>query len=50
MLRTGRVAAHVTVMEADEVKILASFPQVHDPRLGVLELQPELAEDRLERP
>jgi hypothetical protein len=36
-------------MEAEKVKPLASFPQVHDPRLSVLELKPELAEDDLKR-
>jgi hypothetical protein len=34
--RPGRVAAHVAVMETEEVKSLASLTQVHDPRLGVL--------------
>ena len=36
-------------MEAEEVKPLASFSQVHDPRLGVLQFQAELRQDRRER-
>jgi hypothetical protein len=31
-------ATHVAVMETEEIEPLASFTQVHDPRLGVLEL------------
>ena len=49
MLRARGASAHVTVMEAEKIESLASFSQVHDPRFGVLEREPELAEDRLER-
>ena len=42
-------AAHVAVVEAEEVEALASFAQVHDPRLGLLGLKPELGEKRPER-
>jgi hypothetical protein len=31
-------------METEEVKPLASFPQVHDPGLRVLELKPKFAQ------
>jgi hypothetical protein len=37
------------VVEAEEVESLASLPQVHDARLGVLELEPKLGQDRRER-
>ena len=36
-------------METEEVHSLASLLQVHDPRLGLLELEPQLFEDRRER-
>src|SRR6266508_6873795 len=45
----ARTAAHVAVMEAEEVEALASFPQMHDPRLGLLRLKAELGQDRPER-
>jgi hypothetical protein len=41
-------AAHVAVMEAEEVEALASFPQLHDPRLGLFRLKPELGQKRPE--
>jgi len=42
--------ANVAVMETEEVESLASFPQVHNPRLGVLERESELAGDGLKAP
>jgi hypothetical protein len=38
------------MMEAEEVNALASFSQVHDPCLGLLELKPQLGQDHRERP
>ena len=49
MLGPRRVAAHVAVMEAKEIESLASFPQMHDPRLGVLQFQAELSQDHRKR-
>jgi hypothetical protein len=37
------------VVEAKEIKALAPFPEVHDPRLGLLELKAKLGQDRRER-
>jgi hypothetical protein len=45
----GAVGAHPSVMETEEVHSLASFPQVHDPGLGVLELKAQLHQDRPKR-
>ena len=42
-------AAHPAVVEAEEVQPLAPFAQVHDPRLGLLGLEPELGQDRPQR-
>ncbi len=36
-------------MEAEKVQPLPAFFEVHDPRLGWLELEPQLGEDRRER-
>jgi len=36
-------------MEAEEIHALASFPQLHDPRLCRFELEAHLGEDRGER-
>src|SRR5215207_7229232 len=36
-------------MEAEEIKALASFAQVHDPGLGLLELEAHLGQDGRER-
>ena len=41
--------AHVAVVEGEEVEALASFPQVHDPRLRLLRLKPKLREECPER-
>jgi hypothetical protein len=41
-------AAHVAVVEAEEVEALASFAQVHDPRLRLFRLKPKLGEQRPE--
>ena len=41
--------AHPTVVEAEEIDALASLLQVHDPRLGILELQAQLRHDRPKR-
>jgi len=38
-------SAHPAVMETEEVHSLASLLQVHDPRLGVLELQAQFRQD-----
>ena len=46
---TAGVAAHVAMMEAEEIQPLASFSQMHDPRLGLLQLQAQLRQDRRER-
>ena len=45
----GAVGAHPAVVEAEEVNALASLLQVHDPGLGVLELEPKLAQDLPQR-
>jgi hypothetical protein len=37
----ARAAAYVAMVEAEEVESLASFAQVHDPRLGRLRLKPQ---------
>ena len=37
------------VMEAEEINALASLLQVHDPRLGVLELKAQLRPDQPQR-
>jgi hypothetical protein len=37
------------VLEAEEHKALASLPQLDDPRLGLLQPQAELAQDRSQR-
>jgi len=37
------------VMEAEEIHTLASLLQVHDPRLGVLELKTQLRQDHPKR-
>src|SRR5947199_1653769 len=50
MLRSGRVAAHPAVMEAEKVQPLPAFAQLHDPCLGVLEREPQFAKDRPQRP
>ena len=49
MPRARRVSAHPAVVEAEKVQPLTAFFKVHDPRLGVLELKPQLGEDRRER-
>ena len=49
MPRTQRVPAHPAVVEAEKVQPLPTFCQMHDPRLGLLELKPQLGEDRRER-
>ena len=36
-------------MEAEKVQPLTAFAQVHDPRLGRLELKAKLGEDRSQR-
>ena len=36
-------------METEEIDALASFSQMHDPRLGRLELQAQFGQDRGER-
>ena len=46
----GVAGAHPAVVEAEEVEPLASFPQVHDPRLGLLGLEAQVGQDRRERP
>ena len=40
----GAAGAHPAVVEAEEVKSLASLPQVHDPRLGLLGLKAQLGQ------
>jgi hypothetical protein len=47
--RARGAAAHLAVMEAEEVKALAPFPQVDDPRLGLLRAQPEFGQQRPQR-
>jgi hypothetical protein len=42
MARARGAAAHPVVVEAEEVEALALFPQVGDPRLGLLGPEPEL--------
>jgi hypothetical protein len=37
------------VVKAKKVQTLPTFIQVHDPRLGLLELQAKLGQDRRER-
>src|SRR3954454_23826632 len=49
MPRARRVSAHPAVVEAEKGQPLTAFFKVHDPRLGVLELKPQLGEDRRER-
>ena len=49
MPRAQGVAAHPAVVEAEEIQALPTFGQVHDPRLGVLELKAKLGQDRRER-
>lgn len=44
-----RASAHPAVVEAEEVNVLASFPQVHDPRPVFLHSEAELGEDRPQR-
>src|SRR6266540_843104 len=46
---TWAAGAHPAVMETEEVQPLASFAQVHDPRLRLLELQAQLGQDGSER-
>ena len=41
--------AHPTVVEAEEIKALASLCQMHDPGLGRLELEAQLGQDRPQR-
>ena len=41
--------AYPAVMEAEEINALASLLQVHDPGLGVLELEPKLTQDLPQR-
>ena len=43
------VGAHPPVVEAEEIDALASLLQVHDPRLGVLELKAQLGQDQPQR-
>ena len=45
----GAFGAHPAVVEAEEINPLASPLQVHDPGLGVLELEPKLAQDLPQR-
>ncbi len=47
--RAGGATAHAAVLEAEEVKALASFAQVHDPRLGLLGSQPKRSQDDPQR-
>ena len=49
MPRTRRVSAHPAVVKAEKVQALPAFCQVHDPRLGGLELEPQLGKDGRER-
>ena len=42
-------ATRPAAMDAEDVDVLASLLQVHDPRLGLLDLKPELGQDRRER-
>jgi hypothetical protein len=44
--RPGGAAAHPAVVETEQVDSLA---QLHDPRLGLLEFELKLAQDRRER-
>ena len=41
--------AHPLVVKAQEVHALTTFPKVHDPRLGGLELKTKLGQDRRQR-
>jgi hypothetical protein len=43
------VAAHPAVVKAEKVKALPTFCQMHDPRLGTLQLKAKLGQDRCER-
>ena len=45
----GAGGAHALVVEAEEVDFLASLLEVHDPGLGVLELQAKLTQDLPQR-
>ena len=49
MPRARGVAAHPAVVKAEEVQPLTTFRQVHDPRLGRLELKAKLGQDRRQR-
>src|SRR5438046_3000539 len=42
-------SSHPAVVEAEKVQPLPAFFEVHDPRLALLELKPQLGEDRRER-
>jgi hypothetical protein len=45
----GAGGAHPSVVEAEEVHPLASLREVHDPGLGVLQLEPKFAQDQPQR-
>src|SRR4051812_16420592 len=45
----GAFGADPPVLEAEEIDALASLRQVHDPRLGVLELKAQLGQDQPQR-
>ena len=47
--RARSTRAHPAMVEAEEIKSLAPLRQVHDARLGRLELQPELGQDHPQR-
>src|SRR5512142_3183605 len=49
MPRARGVAAHPTVMKAEEIHALTTFLEVHDPCLGRLELKAKLGQDRRQR-
>jgi hypothetical protein len=49
MVDAWPAGAHPAMVEAEEVEVLASFPQLHDPRLRLLERQAQLGQDGVER-
>ena len=49
MPRAQSVAAHPAVVKAEKVQALPTLFQVHDPRLGLLELKAKLGEDHSQR-
>ena len=44
-----RFAANPAVMKTEEIQPLTIISQIHDPGLGVLEVEPELRQDHRER-